>query len=294
MSLIKTNAKAFDQVFFKAPSKKEKKLKEFIELSWRRIKRYILRIDLDDYNWDTYSDNYYGPEQYREQLCYTTSLEELEFIFQNKKLYTISDAKPIHYVHRCVYESICNLPTFSSIAEIGFGNGKHLVNLSYLLGPDINFYGFEISQKQINLFHRTFNKEEKRIQTGILDITKNSILKKMLPEVVFACTVLMHIKRPNAYIAGLRNFLLSASRFAVIVDYMGSHDYLKDLETIKSTNKDLQNSKFYYYDSGAYLSIVISLNGEELAGPFNLLDNGMVLKKYLDGDASASRHNARS
>ena len=286
MSTIKTNAKAFDQVYLNAPSKKENKLRGFFEVMLRRIKRHVLRINIDDYNWNTYSDTYYGPEQHREQLCYTTSLDELEFIFQNKKLYTISDGKPIHYVHRSVYESICNLPTFSSVAEIGFGNGKHLVNLNYLLGPDINFHGFEISQKQINLFHETFIEEGKGIQTGVLDITKNSILKKMLPEVVFACTVLMHIKRPDAYIAGLRNFLLSASRFAVIVDHMGSHDYFNDLMTIKSTNKDLQNSTFYYYDSGAYISIVISLNGEELTGPYKLLDNGMVLTKYPDGDAT--------
>ena len=85
---------------------------------------------------------------------------------QNRKLYTISDGKPIHYVHRSVYESICNLPTFSSVAEIGFGNGKHLVNLNYLLGPDINFHGFDISQKQINLFHETFIEEGASIGSG--------------------------------------------------------------------------------------------------------------------------------
>ena len=91
---------------------------------WRRVKRHVLRINIDDYNWNTYSDVYYGPEQHREQLCYSSSLDELEFIFQNKKLYTISDGKAIHYVHRCVYESICNLPTFSSVAEIGLVMGN--------------------------------------------------------------------------------------------------------------------------------------------------------------------------
>jgi len=280
MNVIKTNARAFDQVYLNAPSKQENKLRGFFEATLRRIKRYVLRINIDDYNWSTYSDNYYGPEQYREQLCYTTSVDELEFIFQNKKLYTISDGKPIHYVHRSVYESVCNLPSFSSVAEIGFGNGKHLVNLNYLLDSNIKFHGFDISQKQIELFHETFIKEGKQIQTGVLDITKNSILKEMLPEVVFACTVLMHIKRPDAYIAGLCNFLLSASRFAVIVDYMGSHDYFNDLMSVTSSNKDLQNSKFYYHDSGAYISIVISLKGEELSEPYKLLDNRMVLTKY--------------
>lgn len=282
MSVTKTNAEAFNEVYFSGPSKKENKLRGFFELTLRRIQRHFFRIDLDDYNWNTYSDIYYGPEQHREQLCYSTSLDELEFIFQNKKLYTISDGKPIHYVHRCTYESICNLPSFSSVAEIGFGNGKHLVNLGYLLGPDTKFHGFDISQKQIDLFHGTFTKEGKGIQTGVLDITKNSILEEMLPEVVFATTVLMHIKRLDAYTAGLYNLLLSASRFAVIVDHFGSHDYLNDLMAIKSTNQDLQNSKFYYYDSGAYISIVISLNGEELTGPYKILDNEISLTKYSD------------
>ena len=280
MNVIKTNARAFDQVYLNAPSKQENKLRGFFEATLRRIKRYVLRINIDDYNWSTYSDNYYGPEQHREQLCYTTSVDELEFIFQNKKLYTISDGKPIHYVHRSVYETVCNLPSFRSVAEIGFGNGKHLVNLNYLLDSNIKFHGYDISQKQIKLFNETFIKEGKQIQTGVLDITKNSILKEMLPEVVFACTVLMHIKRPDAYIAGLRNFLLSASRFAVIVDYMGSHDYFNDLTTVTSSNKDLQKSTFYYHDTGAYISIVISLKGEELSVPYKLLDNRMVLKKY--------------
>ena len=75
----------------------------------------------------------------------------------------------------------------------------------------------------------------------------------MLPEVVFACTVDATL-RQDAYIAGLRNLLLSASRFAVIVDHMRSHDYLNDLITLKSTNKELENSKFYYYDSGLYFN----------------------------------------
>ena len=281
----KTNARAFDQVYLNASSKQENKLRGFFESTLRRIKRHVLRINVDDFNWKTYSETYYGPEQHREQLCYTTSIDELDFIFQNNKLYTISDGKPIHYVHRSVYESICNLPTFSSVAEIGLGNGKHLVNLNYILGPDIKLYGFDISQKQINLFHKTFIKEGKRIETGVLDITKNMILKKMLPEVVFACTVLMHIKRPDAYIAGLRNFLLSASRYAVIIDHMGSHDYFKDLMTIKSSNKDLQDASFYYHDTGAYIAIVISLKGESLAGPYKLLDNGMVLTKYVGKDS---------
>jgi len=282
MNITKTNAKAFEQVYFNAPSKQENKLRGFLEATLRRIKRHVLRINLDDYNWNTYSGSIYGPQQHREQLCYTTSLDELEFIFQNQKLYTVSDGKPIHYVHRTVYESVCNLPSISSVAEIGFGNGKHLVNLKYLLGPDIKFHGFDISQKQINLFHETFMEQGKGIQTGVLDITKNCISKEILPEVVFACTVLMHIKRPNAYMAGLRNLLLSASRFAVIVDYMGSHDYFNDLMTVRSNNKDLQKSTFYYHDSGAYISIVISLNGEELKEPYKLLGNGLVLTKYPD------------
>jgi len=172
INVIKTNARAFDLVYLNAPSKQENKLRGFFEATLRRIKRHVLRINQDDYNWNTYSDNYYGPEQHREQLCYTTSLGELEFIFQNHKLYTISDGKPIHYVHRSVYESVCNLPSISSVAEIGFGNGKHLVNMGYLLGPDIKFYGFDISQKQINLFHETFSKEGKGIQTGIRDNKK--------------------------------------------------------------------------------------------------------------------------
>ena len=243
--IIKTNARSFDQVYLNAPSKQENRLRGFFESMLRRFRRYIMRSKIDDYNWHTYSDNYYRLEQHREQFCYTTSVNELEFTFQNKKLYTISDGKPLHYVHRSVYETVYNLPSIRSVAEIGFGNGKHLVNLHYLLGPDVKFHGYDISQKQINLFHETFIKEKKQIQTGVLDITKNSILKEFLPEVVFACTVLMHIKRPDAYIAGLRNFLLSASRFAVIVDHLGSHDYFNDLMNVKSANKELQNSTFY-------------------------------------------------
>ena len=281
-NVTKTNARAFDNVFLNSPSKQENKLRGFFEATLRRIKRHVLRINQDDYNWNTYSDVYYGPEQHRERLCYTASLGELEFAFQNHKLYTISDGKPIHYVHRSVYESVCNLPSISSVAEIGFGNGKHLVNLSYLLGPDIKFYGFDISQKQINLFQETFSMEGKGIQTGVLDITRDAILKEMLPDVVFACTVLMHIKRPDAYSAGLRNFLLSASRFAVIVDYMGSHDYFNDLMALRSAHKDLAKSTFYYLDSGSYISIVISLNGEVLSEPYQLLNNGVVLTKYVD------------
>ena len=68
-------------------------------------------------------------------------------------------------------------------------------------------------------------------------------------------------------------FATCFERFKIcsVVDHMRSHDYLNDLITLKSTNKELENSKFYYYDSGAYISIVISLKVKSLPDHINSL-----------------------
>jgi hypothetical protein len=229
----------------------------------------------DDFAWDLYHLHYRAEVEWHDRL-FTLNVGDVDFRFIDHRLYLLGDCKPVHSSHRCLWEAVCNLPTFRSVAEIGCGAGYHLASLKRILGNAVAFSSYDLSATQLALFKEYYPAVFGSTRTGLLDISERPIGVADRPDVVFEFTVIMHIKRPSAYEAALRNFLGSANRFAVILDNYEAHDYFTDLTRMAEET----HSKLYYFDSGACIAIVVSLDGTPLDRPYQPLAEGKALQKY--------------
>lgn len=276
METIRTNALEYE------PNTIDYKLKgHFIDkilLLMHRLRRRYSKID--DFDWRRYGI-LYGAQQDKNRKFYTMDISKVGFRVVNGKIYTIADSKPIHLTVRCVWEAILNLPQFTSVLEIGTGDGHFIVGLKHLIGDSASFSATDLSESQLRLFEISFPKAFVDIQPDVLDITKNSVEHEKRADVVFASTVLMHIQRPDAYQNGLRNLLLSGSRFVVLMDNWNSHDYFGDLTQLIGHNVQFKDAKLYTYDSSANIAIIVTKEGEILNYPYKPLCNKEILTKYL-------------
>ena len=253
-----------------------RKKRGFIGKVKRKIKKLTGNYEVkDDFEWDRYHFHYRAEIEWHDRL-FTLNVGEVDFRFIDHRLYLPGDCKPVHPSHRCLWEAVCNLPAFRSIAEIGTGAGYHLVSLKSILGKGIAFSGYDLSAMQLGLFQEYFPAVFGTVRTGVLDISERPIGEADHPDVVFEATVIMHIKRPSAYKAALSNFLRSANRFAVILDNYTAHDYFTDLSRMAEGT----GMKLYYFDSGACIAIVVSLDGTHLDWPYQPLADGNTLQKY--------------
>ena len=240
-----------------------------------KIRNYLKRFwSMDDFDWESYTIHYRAESDFLEKF-FTTDLSTIDFKFNNGKIYILGDCKPLNLTWRCIYEAIYNLPKFSSVAEIGIGEGLLTANLRTILGVDITFTGYDISERQLHFFEEQYPDVFSEEATSVLDLTETHIPESVMPDLVFASTVLMHIHRPDAYQSALHNLLLSSRKYIVLMDNWNAHDYFLDL-----TSKLGQNN-LYFYDSGSSIAIVISLHGELLDSPYQPLHNGAQLGKYM-------------
>jgi len=272
---MKTNAIEYDAEVV-SPSCKD----SFFTKFYKRIHRKKYLNIMDDYDWDSYHP-IYRKQYLNTRLFYTIDLRKVDFKIIDGKIYLIGCSKPIHYTHRCVWEAIYNLPKIKSISEIGTGCGFFITGLKAMFGSSVVLSASDVNPEQLEFFRTLFPDVFKEIDTYVLDITYKAIEPEKRPDVVFASTVLMHIKG-QAYYDGLRNFLLSGSRFAVLMDNWNSHDYFSDLtELIKNNEESIERMKLYTYDSGANVAVVISLKGETLSQAYRPLISNSALKKYF-------------
>ena len=200
------------------------KMKSFII----RFKRHILRMQVDDFDWSTYSD-VYGIENEAESRYYTFDIGKIDHRIIDGRIYILGDCKPIQFSNRAIIEAVINLPNINSVTEIGTGNGKLIVNIKRILGPNLLYKASDLAQCQLDLFKRTFPLDYEEIRPYIFDITRYSLSFNERTDVVFAATVLMHIKREAAYQFALRNLFLCAKKYVVILDNWMSHEYYSDL-----------------------------------------------------------------
>jgi hypothetical protein len=240
-----------------------------------KMRNFFKRFRLmDDFDWEAYSIHYRAEADFLKRF-YTTDLSTIDFKFNDGKLYILGDCKPLNLTWRCVYEAVYNLPKFASVAEIGIGGGILTANLRTILGKDITFSGYDISERQLHFFQEQYPDVYNNVTTNILDLAKSHIPESAMPDLVFASTVLMHIQRPDAYQSALHILLLSSRKYVVLMDNWNSHDYFLDLTT------KIEQSKLYFYDSGANIAMVISLQGELLKLPYQPLCYRDQLGKYL-------------
>jgi hypothetical protein len=238
----------------------------------------------DDFEWDLYN-TYYRAEIACNKKFFTEDLSNIDFRFIDGRIFILGDCKPLNLSWRCVYESIYNLPAIKSCAEIGVGGGRFIANLRTILGPEVQFSAYDLSERQLLFFKEEYPEVYRKTKVRVLDLTREAIPVADKPHVVLASTVLMHIQRPEAYQLALQHLLDSAHRFVVLMDNWNTHDYFGDLTRLV----DPQN--LYLYDSGANTALIISLAGENLVAPYEPLISSDDLGRYFSDYkyASASR-----
>jgi hypothetical protein len=240
----------------------------------RSLTRWIRPVD--DFDWNAYPAHYRAEHEFNGRF-FTDDLNEVDFQFANGKLYLLADCKPLNPTHRCLLEAISNLPAVDSIAEVGVGGGRFLANLNAILGGHVRLSGYDRSAQQLAFFKELFPEIFRQTKTSVMDLTEKPIAEPDLPDVVFASTVLMHIKRPDAYQAALKNLLASARKFVVLMDNWSSHDYFHDLQAQTASAPDV---RLYTYDSGANIAVVVAVGGLTLTAPYVPLDDPSPLKRY--------------
>ena len=269
MSEIKTNAREF-------LSGQRERLK--LPFSYKiRSKIYSLFkrfVSMDEFEWGLYHIHYRAEIAWNNRF-FTEDLNTIDFKFIEGKIYILGDCKPLNLSCRCVYEAIYNLPAVASFAEIGVGGGRFTANLRTIIGEHVRFSAYDLSEKQLLFFKEQYPDVYSKTSVGVLDLTKNGIPEAEKPDVVLASTVLMHIQRPEAYQRALHNLLQSGKKFIVLMDNWNAHDYFSDL------NKLVHKGNLYIYDSGANISIIISLQDEILNLPYQPLIKSSSLGKYI-------------
>lgn len=278
MKLPKSNAREFKpdlKSITKKPSITEKLFGNI-----RRFKRHILRMEVDDADWSTYSTSY-GPQNEAESFYFTFDLGCIDHKVIDGRIYILGDCKPLQGSNRSIIESVINLPNICSVSEIGTGNGKIIVNIKRLLGANITYSASDISEGQLCLFKQRFPDDYAGLRPYILDITKDALAADEKSDVVFAATVLMHIKRSAAYRNALKNLLLSANRYVTLIDYWRSHDYYSELQDLFKSFSEFSDACIYKYDSGTDICIIVGLNGNRLMWPYEPVKSGDELMKYL-------------
>ena len=270
MSEIRTNAREF-------LSGQKERLK--LPLSYKiRSKIYGLFKRFapnDDFEWGLYNIHYRAEIAWG-NCFFTEDLSTVDFKFvDGNKIYILGDCKPLGLTARCVYESIYGLPTVLSFAEIGVGGGRFTANLQTILGKHVRFFAYDLSEKQLLFFKEQYPDAYRKTSVGVLDLTKNAIPEPERPDIVLASTVLMHIKRPQAYQNALHNLLQSGRKYIVLMDNWNAHNYFLDLTA------DIGKSKLYFYDSGANIAIVVAVQGEILNWPYQPLNKSSALGKYF-------------
>lgn len=240
----------------------------------RSLRRWIRPID--DFDWNAYPAHYRAEHEFNRRF-FTDDLREVDFVFSNGKLYLLADCKPLNPTHRCLLEAIGNLPAADSIAEVGVGGGRYLANLNAILGDRVRLSGYDRSPQQLAFFKELFPEIFRQAKTSVMDLTEGPIAAADLPDIVYASTVLMHIKRPDAYEAALKNLLASARKFVVLMDNWGSHDYFQDLQRQTINHPGM---RLYTYDSGANIAVVVAIGGLTLGAPYVPLNDAAALTRY--------------
>jgi SAM-dependent methyltransferase len=240
----------------------------------RSLGRWIRPID--DFDWNAYPVHYRAEHEFNRRF-FTDDLREVDFLFSNGKLYLLADCKPLNPTHRCLLEAIGNLPAVERIAEVGVGGGRYLANLNAILGDRVRLSGYDRSPQQLAFFKELFPEIFRQAKTSVMDLTEGPIATADLPDVVYASTVLMHIKRPDAYQAALNNLLASALKFVVLMDNWSSHDYFQDLQAQTANDPSM---RLYTYDSGANIAVVVAVGGLILSAPYVPLDDPITLRRY--------------
>ncbi|PHQ33059.1 class I SAM-dependent methyltransferase [Rhodopirellula bahusiensis] len=181
----------------------------------------------DDFNWETYTRDKYGPQQETLERELDLHLDDqARFDPETQSLQT-GNLK-IHPNFHVVYETIGRLnPT--SVLEIGCGGGDHVRNLQHLY-PSMNVHGCDRSTGQIQ-----FLKDRNPSIADVVsqrDITMPLSKNWATADLVFSQAVLMHIKTAVSHLVALSNMFHLANDAVVLMENYGCHPFVDDIRSL--------------------------------------------------------------
>lgn len=163
----------------------------------------------DDYDWNVEYPHYHK-WQTNDILSKKQQFFLKDFSIDEKKNITAN----IHINQKFLYE-FCLGNNLSSIFEVGFGYGNHLVNLRKILGYNVCLEGCDISVAQYNnskIFH---NIDKYNINFMIGDFIDIRIDKNY--ELIYSNAVLMHMSTDRAKKA-IEKMVKYSDKYILIID----------------------------------------------------------------------------
>ena len=139
----------------------------------------------------------------------------------------------------------------------------------------------DIAEGQLALFCKHYRDEFAKINPFVHDITRSPLPDSFRADLLFTATVLMHIRRRDAYYSAIKNLLASARKYVVLLEnWQHAHDYVRDIREVLTENNSAETRRFFAYDSGAAMAMVIALKGQDLPEAYRPITNIVALRKY--------------
>jgi len=224
----------------------------------------------DDFNWDTYTKNKYGPQQKQLDAEYDLRLDERVYFDHEHDRLETGDAN-LHPNSKTIYEAI-GLLKATSILEVGCGGGDHVRNLKTLY-PEIEVHGGDRSEEQLKLLR--MRNPEIADQTFLQDITMPLSSQWPRVELVYSQAVIMHIKTASTHLSALANMFNLAEKYVVLMENFGCHPFVEDIQQLhQGGHLDWEQVHFHtHHFEGKPYCLVVSRQPSRLP----VLEDYMVL-----------------
>ena len=181
----------------------------------------------DDFNWDTYTKDKYGPQQRRMDVNKDPRIDDRVFYDHDAAELKVGDAV-VHPNHHSIYDIVGKL-SVSSVFEVGCGGGDHLRNLQ-LLYPDVTVRGGDRSTEQLRFLKQ--RNPEVAEQAMLQDITMPFSTQWPKAELVYSQAVIMHIKTAVSHLNALANMFKLAEKYVVLMENYGCHPFVDDVKRL--------------------------------------------------------------
>lgn len=204
----------------------------------------------DDFNWDSYTKDFYGVEMVREfvekniDLIVTNFIKNGDDVEFNNNLHV--NWKELYY--------IINKLKVKSIFECGCGCGHHLIN-NKIVNPNLIVNGCDYSQSQIDLGIKEFNLSTYDFAENlkVFDMTSETGIDTFgKHEFVYTQAVTMHLSYDRAK-KFLYNMKKLTSKYVFLIENTTVHDYDKLISEVFPEFEVIQGGK--YIDYGILLKL---------------------------------------
>ena len=207
----------------------------------------------DDFNWNSYTRDYYAREQEQSMRIYKLIVEKNpEGPLLDNDGNIVFDPK-VHDNWKELYHRVHNLKV-KSVFECGCGSGYHLINL-HNLNTNLKISGCDINIEQIELGNKDFNLSSYPFfdKIKILDFTDSEKVKDLETfDFVFTQAVTMHLRHDKA-VKFLKNMASISNKYIFLIENKNAHNY-PSLLAEAIPNFELVNfDKSYVTDDYVYL-----------------------------------------